>query len=139
MIAWYDRIGNGIEMKLYKDADRTEFEWVHGNVIKGYRYQDGMISMKSDDGRIIWCGVESGDLRKSDDSLGDFISNADRIRSMTDEELAEFIINNCDNPISEKNEDVCEYCEKYEDKEAECDEEGCKKAIVKWLQSESEE
>lgn len=77
MVKWYDRIGNRIEMKLYEDADSPEFEWVKGNVIKGYRYQDGVVSMKSDDGRIIWCGVETSDFRKSDESLGDFISNAD--------------------------------------------------------------
>lgn len=91
MINWYDRIGNRIEMKLYEDADKPDFEWVKGNVIEGYRYRDGIVSMKSDDGRIIWCGVESGDFRKSEDSLGDFISNADRIRSMSDEELTEFL------------------------------------------------
>ena len=88
MINWYDRIGNRIEMKIYEDSDRPDFEWVKGNVIEGYRYRDGIVSMKSDDGRMIWCGVESGDFRKSEDSLGDFISNADRIRSMSDEELA---------------------------------------------------
>ena len=77
-------------MKLYENADRPEFEWVKGNVIEGYRYRDGIVHMISDDGRIIWCGVKSGDFRKSEDSLGDFISNADRIRSMSDEELAEW-------------------------------------------------
>lgn len=91
MINWYDRIGNRIEMKLYGDSDKSDFEWVKGNVTEGYRYRDGIVSMKSDDGRIIWCGVESGDFRKSEDSLGDFISNADRIRSFSDEELAEFL------------------------------------------------
>ena len=91
MINWYNRIGNRIEMKLYEDSDKPDFEWVKGNVIEGYRYRDGIVSMKSDDGRIIWCGVESGDFRKSEDSLGDFISNADRIRSMSDEELLDFI------------------------------------------------
>ena len=88
MIIWYERIGNRIEMKLYEDSDKPDFEWVKGNVIEGYRYRDGIVSMKSDDGRIIWCGVESGYFRKSEDSLGDFISNADRIRSFSDEELA---------------------------------------------------
>ena len=68
------------------------------------------------------------------------MTQADRIRAMSGEELAEFIINNCDNPISQKNDDMCDYCEKYEDeKTAECDREGCKKAIVKWLRSEVEE
>lgn len=93
MIKWYDRIGNRIEMKLHGDVGRPFFEWVKGNVIEGYRYQDGIVSMKSDDGRIIWCGVESGDFRKSEDSLGDFISNSDHIRSMSDEDLAEFLVN----------------------------------------------
>ena len=115
MVKWYDRIGNRIEMKLYEDADSPELEWVKGNVIKGYRYQDGVISMKSDDGRIIWCGVETSDFRKSDESLGDFISNADRIRSMSDEELAEFLANFA------------------------WDNEPTKKETYEWLQSEVEE
>lgn len=67
------------------------------------------------------------------------MTNVDRIHSMNIEELAEFIINNCDNPVSENNEDMCDYCEKYEDKAAKCDKESCKKAIVNWLQSEVEE
>lgn len=92
MIKWYDRIGNRIEMKLYENADKPDFQWVKGNVVKGYRYQDGIVTMESDDGRIIWCGVESSDFRKSEDSLGDFISKADKIRSMSDEELAEFLM-----------------------------------------------
>ena len=45
MVKWYDRIGNRIEMKLYEDADSPEFEWVKGNVIKGYRYQDGIVTV----------------------------------------------------------------------------------------------
>lgn len=120
MINWYDRIGNRIEMKLYEDSDKPDFEWVKGNVIEGYRYRDGIVSMKSDDGRIIWCGVESGDFRKSEDSLGDFISNADLIRSMSDEELAEH--------FSELIKDTYEneYCKDVND-------------WLKWLQSEVEE
>ena len=130
MIKWYDRIGNRIEMKLYGDSDKSDFEWVKGNVIEGYRYRDGIVSMKSDDGRIIWCGVESGDFRKSEDSLGDFISNADRIRSFSDEELAEF--------IRELNE-VCLAgawkvdCSKNND----CID--CKRIVLEWLQKEVEE
>ena len=120
MINWYDRIGNRIEMKLYEDADKSDFEWVKGSVIEGYRYKDGIVSMKSDDGRIIWCGVESGDFRKSEDSLGDFISNADRIRSMSDEELADFIEMKQFFALANNGTDGEEY-------------------TLKWLQSEAEE
>ena len=91
MVKWYDRIGNSIEMKLFSDADSLEFEWVKGKVISGYRYQDGIIIMRAERGRIIWCGVESGCYRKTDDSLGDLITQADRIRAMSDEELAEYL------------------------------------------------
>lgn len=126
MVKWYDRIGNRIEMKLYEDADSPEFEWVKGNVIKGYRYQDGVISMKSDDGRIIWCGVETSDFRKSDESLGDFISNADRIRSMSDEELMPIIM--CPNDIGMANIQ----CKTYDIR-------NCNKCVLDWLQSEVEE
>ena len=129
MINWYDRIGNRIEMKLYEDSDKPDFEWVKGNVIEGYRYRDGIVSMKSDDGRVIWCGVRSGDFRKSEDSLGDFISNADRIRAMSDEELVEFIMRDipCDLDITR-----CDYyyCDRTQN---------CKKCIMDWLQSEVEE
>ena len=65
-------------------------------------------------------------------------TNADRIRAMSDEELAEFLLNGTDNPMYEKNEDVCDYCEKCDDENALCSEDGCKNAIVKWLQSEVE-
>lgn len=126
MVKWYDRIGNRIEMKLYEDADSPEFEWVKGNVIKGYRYQDGVVSMKSDDGRIIWCGVETSDFRKSDGSLGDFISNADRIRSMSDEELAMYMMCPNENGLAEIDCDKSDSCNCYE-------------CLLKWLQSEVEE
>ena len=129
MIKWYDRIGNRIEMKLYEDSDKPDFEWVKGNVIEGYRYRDGIVSMKSDDGRIIWCGVESGDFRKSEDSLGDFISNADRIRSMSDEELAEFIEQISTDSMETISFGTKEYEEIWEHKET----------TLQWLQSEVEE
>lgn len=67
------------------------------------------------------------------------ITNADRIRAMSDDELAEFIVKSCDNPMLEKNEDMCDFCDKYEDEKAECNEEECKMAVVKWLKSEAEE
>lgn len=125
MINWYDRIGNRIEMKLYEDSDKPDFEWVKGNVIEGYRYRDGIVSMKSDDGRIIWCGVESGDFRKSEDSLGDFISNADRIRSFSDEELAMNMMCPNENGLGEIECDKSDNC-------------NCYACILKWLQSEVE-
>ena len=126
MIIWYERIGNRIEMKLYEDSDKPDFEWVKGNVIEGYRYRDGIVSMKSDDGRIIWCGVESGDFRKSEDSLGDFISNADRIRSFSDEELAMNMMCLNENGLGEIECDKSDNC-------------NCYACILKWLQSEVEE
>lgn len=125
MINWYDRIGNRIEMKLYENAGKLDFEWVKGNVIEGYRYRDGIVSMKSDDGRIIWCGVESGDFRKSEDSLGDFISNADRIRSFSDEELAMNMMCPNENGLGEVECDKRDNCNCYE-------------CLLKWLQSEAE-
>ena len=126
MINWYDRIGNRIEMKLYEDADKSDFEWVKGNVIEGYRYREGIVSMKSDDGRIIWCGVESGDFRKSEDSLGDFISNADRIRSFSDEELAMNMMCPNENGLGKIECDKSDNC-------------NCYACILKRLQQEVEE
>ncbi len=136
MIAWYDRIGNRIEMKLYEDADKPDFEWVKGNVIEGYRYRDGIVSMKSDDGRIIWCGVESGGFRKSEDSLGDFISNADCIRSMIDEELTEIIL--CPYDTAGKPAHIMP-CVRDGNIQELVSPEYCKKCMMDWLQSEVEE
>ena len=142
MINWYDRIGNRIEMELYEDADKSDFEWVKGNVIEGYRYRDGIVSMKSDDGRIIWCGVQSGDFRKSEDSLGDFISNADRIRSFSDEEMAEFLADseifspckNCDFHFVDAMNDDCKAPDGWI-----CTKGYAAALIQKWPQSEVEE
>ena len=66
------------------------------------------------------------------------LSMFDRIRSMSAEEFAEFWLKHCDNPIMEFNEDICDLCDIYESSE-QCDDEYCKNAIVKWLQSEVEE
>ena len=85
--------------------------------------------MKSDDGRIIWCGVESGDFRKSEDSLGDFISNADRIRAMSDDALAEFIEQVSTDSMETIFFGTKEYEEIWEHKEN----------ALEWLQREAEE
>lgn len=64
-------------------------------------------------------------------------TNADRIRLMNDEEMAEFILGNCENPLSQENDEMCDYCENFET--LECSEDSCKKAIINWLQQEVEE
>ena len=88
MTKWYDRIGNTIEMNI-------DNQWIKGTIVNGYRTHDGLINMKTEDGKNCWCGVDGEYIyfRKCDDSLGDLLSNADRIRSMSDEELAEYICN----------------------------------------------
>lgn len=129
MTKWYDRIGNSIEMMLYKNDEKTDFEWVKGKVIEGYRYQDGIITMVSNNGVKMQCGVSSETFRKADDSLGDLITNADRIRAMSDEELAEFMDNIENNP--------CEHCIV-----GTCDGfsgEQCKEKKVEWLKQEAED
>lgn len=86
MVKWYDRIGNTIEMKVGND-------WIKGVVVDGERSGDGIINMETEDKRNYWCGVggEYIHFRKCEDSLGDLITNADKIRSMSDSELAEFL------------------------------------------------
>ena len=86
MTKWYDRIGNTIEMNINN-------QWIKGKVVYGYRTHDGVVNMETEDGKKCWCGSsgEGVHFRKCDDSDGDLISNADRIRHMTDEELAEFL------------------------------------------------
>lgn len=86
MTKWYDRIGNTIEMRVGNG-------WIKGTIINGYRTHDGFINMKTEDNEKYWCGVnnEGFYFRKCEDSFGDLISNLDRIRSMSDEELAKWL------------------------------------------------
>lgn len=63
------------------------------------------------------------------------MTNFEKIKAMTVEELAEYIFANCDNPLCECNEDMCELCECF-DNDKECDEEYCIKSLVKMLNSE---
>ena len=65
------------------------------------------------------------------------MTRGDEIRSISDEEFAEFWLKHCDNPIMEFNEDICDLCNTYKSR-GQCDDEYCKDAIVKWLQSEVE-
>ena len=65
------------------------------------------------------------------------ITNADRIRSMTDEELAEFIFSQVKAKCSNHDcvgADTCYYHADWNS--GECD--GCDKAILRWLQKECE-
>ena len=86
MTKWYNRVGNTIEMCV-------DGNWIKGIVVKGERSFDGIINMKTLTGRHCWCGCggEGIHFRKCDDSDGDLLTNADRIRSMSDEELAEWL------------------------------------------------
>lgn len=86
MTKWYGRIGNTIEMFVFG-------KWIKGIIVNGARTGDGVINMEDLTGKKYWCGSsgEGVHFRKCDDSDGDLISNADRIRQMTDEELAEFL------------------------------------------------
>lgn len=52
------------------------------------------------------------------------------------ETLAEYLLKCCDNPICERNEDMCDLCEKpWSDP---CDYDCCLKAVLKGLSSEVE-
>lgn len=96
MTKWYDRIGNTIEMRVGNG-------WIKGIIINGDRTGDGFINMETLDGKKYWCGVggEYAHFRKCDDSDGDLITNADRIRSMSDKELTEWLTNITDDAQSD--------------------------------------
>ena len=129
MTKWYDRIGNTIEMNISN-------QWIKGKVINGYRTHDGFINMETEDGKKCWCGSsgEGVHFRKCDDSNGDLISNADRIRQMTDEELAELLL--------KVNTAYAEPCMvsggdcKYEDYPTH--DKGCKDCFLEYLRKEVE-
>lgn len=86
MTKWYNRVGNTIEMCV-------DGKWIKGIIVKGERSFDGIINMKTLTGQHCWCGVggEYAHFRKCDDSDGDLITNADKVRAMSDEEMAEFL------------------------------------------------
>lgn len=119
MTKWYDRIGNTIEMCVCN-------KWIKGIIVNGPRTGDGIINMEDLTGKKYWCG-SSGEgihFRKCDDSDGDLISNADRIRQMTDEELAVII--------------MCP----YENMSGECQKGtriNCIQCCLEWLRKEAEE
>jgi hypothetical protein len=96
MTKWYDRIGNTIEMRIGN-------QWVKGTITNGYRTHDGLINMKTEDDMNYWCGVNGEYIyfRKCDDSLGDLISNSERIKSMSDEELAKWLTSITDDAQSD--------------------------------------
>lgn len=73
-----------------------------------------------------------------DGSEFEIMTNADRIRSMTDEELAEFILNLPYNPSICEN---CQYnknglCCVFAEEDRSCTDEDAKVSIQKWLDSE---
>ena len=51
------------------------------------------------------------------------------------ETLAEYLLKACDNPVCERNEDMCDFCE-LSDISNDCTEERCLNAIVKALDSQ---
>ena len=54
------------------------------------------------------------------------------------ETLAEYLLKACDNPIFERNEDMCDFCELSNISNCDCDctEERCLSAIIKALDSQ---
>ncbi len=136
MIKWYDRIGNTIEM-------RVDRKWVKGIIIDGYKTHEGAVNMQTLTGKKYYCYVDSEDLnfRKCVDSDGDLITNADRIRAMSDEELAEKMMTHVNREIA----DIVPFCKNLIECQKKLDagerisDEICKKCLIEWLQSESEE
>ena len=51
------------------------------------------------------------------------------------EALAEYLLQSCDNPLSETNEDMCDFCDIMSDG-GQCNEESCLQAILKGLDCE---
>ncbi len=126
MRAWLDgmtRIGNTIEMQVGSG-------WIKGIIVNGERTGDGIVNMETADGKKYWCGVASSCYRKTEDSLGDLITQADRIRAMSDEELAEFINMVANDSIGTINGyGTKDYTEIWEER----------KPTLQWLKSEEKE
>lgn len=128
MVKWYDRIGNTIEMYV-NDT------WTKGTVINGERTGDGIVNMETSDGEKYWCGVCSGYYKKASDSLEDLFTQGDKIRAMTDEELAEFL----QTTVAEFGDNLFKCSDYYKStlcKGGACDTCG---AYLEWLKSEVKE
>lgn len=54
------------------------------------------------------------------------------------ETLAEYLLECCDNPVCERNEDMCDFCEKPCERDVPCTDDYCLKAVLKGLSSEVE-
>lgn len=53
----------GAEIEMFIDG-----EWIHGKVVNGYRFRDGLITMETEEGNRIWCGEASGAWREPERS-----------------------------------------------------------------------
>lgn len=86
MTKWYHRIGNSI--RVWVDGD-----WITGKIVMGYRTYDGLINVIGNDGKRYSCGenIENIGFKKTKESFGDMQTNAEKIRGMSDNELAVFL------------------------------------------------
>lgn len=101
--------------------------WIKGVVVEGERTGDVAINMETEDKRKYWCGVcgEYIHFRKCEDSLGGLITNADKIRSMSDSELAEFF---------NQHDCVCDFCT-FDMGCLQHETVRCKEKFLNWLKS----
>lgn len=37
-------------------------EWKKGQIISGYRFEDGIVTIKTESGETVWCGEEKKEL-----------------------------------------------------------------------------
>jgi hypothetical protein len=50
----------GQEAEIY-----LEGRWIRGIIVAGYRFQDGIVTIQTEDGRRIWCGEDRTDLYRA--------------------------------------------------------------------------
>lgn len=47
----------GQEAEIYHDG-----KWKRGIIVSGYRFKDGIVTVKTESGETIWCGEDRRDL-----------------------------------------------------------------------------
>ena len=52
---YFVTVGNPVEMLV-------EGEWIKGKIVEGYRFDDGIITIETEDGQRYWCGQDRKDL-----------------------------------------------------------------------------
>lgn len=110
-------------------SDQYYSKDVFGNNLVPYNWEgDGCMIWKGQD--VTYWAQTSAPPEENEHKI---VTHADKIRDMTDEELADFL------SFGVVGVYVCDFCERVSKPRAECNVDDCRKSSLKWLQQPAEE